>query len=48
MMLGCKFWATFRVVVLRRGFDSRQPLLSLASFSVKDNLGGGMDVLWGG
>ncbi len=48
MMLGYKFWMTFRVVVLRRGFDAKQPLLSRASFSYKCDLGGGGNVLWCG
>jgi len=48
MKLGYKFWATFRVVVLRRGFDSRRPLLSRASFCTNDALGGEWDVLWCG
>jgi hypothetical protein len=48
MMLGYKFWATFRVVVLRRGFDSSCPLLSRASFCTNVNFGGGKNVLWCG
>ena len=48
MILGYKFCATFRVVVLRRGFDSRLPRLSIASFSINANLGGGGNVLWCG
>ena len=48
MILGYKFWATFRVVVLRRGFETKQPLLSLASVVFNVNLGGGRNVLWCG
>ena len=48
MMLGSKFWATFRVVVLRRGFDSGCHLLPRASFLINVNLGGGRNVLWCG
>ena len=48
MMLGYKFWTTFRVVVLRRGFDSEQPRLSHASSFISANLGGGGNVLWCG
>ena len=48
MMLGGKFWTTFRVVVLRRGFDSGYQLLPRASFLNSVNLGGGGIVLWCG
>jgi hypothetical protein len=48
MILGCKFWATFRVVVRRRGFDSGCHLLPRASFLHNVNLGGGRNVLWFG
>ena len=48
MMTGYKFWATFRVVVLRRGFDSSRTPLSLVSLSLNGGLGGGGNVLWCG
>jgi len=48
MMLGSKFWTTFRVVVLRRGFESGCHLLPRASFLINVNLGGGRNVLWCG
>jgi len=48
MMLGYKFWETFRVVVLRRGFDASLTQLSRAAFKFNVNLGGGKNVLWCG
>ena len=48
MMIGYKFWATFRVVVLRRGFDASMIQLSRAAFSCNVSLGGGKHVLWCG
>ena len=48
MILGYKFWAAFRVVVLRRGFDARFAQLSRAAFQYNVSLGGGKHVLWCG
>jgi hypothetical protein len=48
MMLGYKFWTTYRVVVLRRGFDSRLTQLSRAPSFFNVYFGGGKNVLWCG
>jgi hypothetical protein len=49
MMLGYKFWTTYRVVVLRRGFDSKfDPALSRCLLKFNVYFGGGKNVLWCG
>jgi hypothetical protein len=48
MIIGGKFWTTFRVVVLLRGFSPKLPHLSLASFFKCTNFGGSGNVLWCG